>query len=71
MEGGLPNGSSYLLLGSKEEGGALMLIDDAKSFEDAAEKATLFLQEHPEGGVLINKHLAACYRLPLFPVITH
>jgi hypothetical protein len=71
VEGGLPDGSSYLLLGSDVEGGALVLIDDAKSLKEAQEKAEHFLEEHPDGGILVTKHICACYRVPLFPERQH
>lgn len=71
MEGGLPDNHSYLLLGSPEEGGYLVIVDDAASLKEAKEKAQDYLDEHAEGGVLIVKHVAACYRLPVFPEIQH
>lgn len=68
VEGGMP---SYLLLGAAEEGGDLQLLDDAKSFDEAQQKAEMFLDEHPDGGILITKHCAACYRTPLAKEPTH
>lgn len=65
------HGNSYLLLGSAEEGGELVLLDDAKSFEEAEKKAELFLEDNPDGGILITKYEAACYRIPLFPETQH
>lgn len=67
FEGGLPTGSQFLLLGSSEEGGVLHIIDEARTFTEAKEKAALFLEDHPCGGVLVTKHLVAVYRLPIFP----
>lgn len=66
FEGGLPEGSAFLLLGSAEEGGELHVIDDARTFSEAKEKAEMFLDEHPNGGILIEKHMCAVYRLPIF-----
>lgn len=71
VTGGLPKSSSYLLLGSAVEGEQLVLIDDAATEDAAEEKAELFLEEHPDGGVLIVRHVSACYRLPLFPETKH
>lgn len=66
FEGALSHGAEYLLLGASEEGGKLQVLDDAKTFSEAKEKAALFLEEHPQGGVLIEKHLCAVYRVPIF-----
>ena len=66
FEGSMHTGSDFLLLGSHEEGGTIYVIDDAKDFNEAKQKALLFLEDNPNGGVLIEKHLCAVYRLPLF-----
>lgn len=66
FDGGLPGRSQYLLLGSADEGGELQVIDDAATFEEAKAKAEMFLLEHSGGGVLIEKHMCAVYRLPVF-----
>lgn len=66
FEGGLPQDSEFLLLGSAEEGGELQVIDDARTFAEARTKAEMFLADHPNGGILIEKHMCAVYRLPLF-----
>ncbi len=66
FEQGLPAGSEFLLLGSAEEGGELQVIDDARTFAEAKTKAEMFLQDHPNGGILIEKHMCAVYRLPVF-----
>ena len=67
FEQGFPSGSEFLLLGSSEEGGELHLLDDAHTFSEARTKAELFLDEHPNGGVIVTKCMVAAYRLPVFP----
>lgn len=71
FEGALSHGAEYLLLGSSEEGGRLQVLDDARTFAEAKEKAALFLEDHPQGGVLILRHLVAAYRLPVFEKTAH
>lgn len=66
FEGALHSGGQYLLLGCSEEGGKLHVVDDAGTFEDAKTKAELFLEDHPCGGVLIERHMCAVYRTPQF-----
>ena len=71
VEGGLPHGTEYLLLGADEEGGKLVLLDDAKSMEEAEAKAELFLEQYPDGGIIITRPVSACYRTPLFEPRKH
>lgn len=66
FEGSAKAGSDYLLLGSDEEGGILVVIDDARTFHEAKEKSDLFLEDHPSGGIIIVKQMCACYRLPIY-----
>lgn len=62
----MPHNSEFLLLASDEEGGLLQIIDDAQDFAEAKRKVAIFLEDHPNGGVIITKYMCAAYRLPIF-----